>query len=111
MVWEPAKNDWSSFAGPFLRKDSVLVRVVPRLTAAKKESLPAHLAHIWSSSMHLRSRQHCHGDVEIVGKVGNCLEKFILNFDQSFMNGHLQVTVENSDDFFEIEANVLIGEV
>ena len=29
---------------------TVLVRVVPRLTAAKKEWLPAHLAHMWLST-------------------------------------------------------------
>ena len=61
--------------------------------------------------MHLGSRQHCYGDVEIVGEVGNCLQNVILDFDQPFMNCHLQVTAENSNELFEIEANILIGEV
>ena len=61
--------------------------------------------------MHLGSRQHYYGDVEIVREVGNCLQKVILDFDQPFMNCHLQITAENFDELFEIKAYVLIGEV
>ena len=47
--------------------------------------------------------------MEIVDKVGNCFKNSSL--DQSFVNCHLQVTVENFDELFEIEANVIISKV
>ena len=40
------------------------------------------------------------GDVEVVGEVGNCLQNIILDFNQPFMNCHLQVTMENYDELF-----------
>ena len=49
--------------------------------------------------------------MEIVSEVGNCFEDVILDFDQPFVNCHLQVTVENFDELFEIEANVVIIKV
>ena len=61
--------------------------------------------------MHLRSWQCCQYDVEIVDEVGNDFENVILDFDQPFMNCHLQVTAENFDELFEIEANIVISKV
>ena len=48
--------------------------------------------------------------MEIVDEVGSCFENIILDFDQPLMNCHLQVTVENFYELFEIEANVMISE-
>ena len=67
--------------------------------------------HVVKKGTHLRSRQCCHCDVKFVGEVGNYFEDVILDFDQPFMNCHLQVTLENLDELFESEANVVIGKV
>ena len=67
--------------------------------------------HVVEQSTHLRSRQDCYFDVEVVDKFGNRFENVSLDFHQSLVNGHLQVTVKNFDEFFKIEANVVIGEV
>ena len=67
--------------------------------------------HVVELSMHLRRRQQRNGDVEIVSKVGNCLHKVILDIGQPFVDGHLQVTAESSNELFEIKANVLIGKI
>ena len=61
--------------------------------------------------MHLGSWQCCHYHVEIVDEVGNCFRNIILDFDQLFMDCHLQVTAENFDELFEIKANITISKV
>ena len=106
-----SKKDWNNCVGPFCRKDSDLMSVVPHQTAARKELLLACQTHVIKQGMHLRSWQCCHFDVEIVNKVGNCFKNISLDFNQSFVNCHLQVTVENFDELFEIKANVVIREI
>ena len=67
--------------------------VVPHQTAAKKEWLPACLAHMWSSRAHTWGADSA---VEIVSEVGYCLQNVILDSNQPFVNFHLQVTAEDS---------------
>ena len=61
--------------------------------------------------MYLRSRQCCHFDTEIVNKVDNGFKDISLDFGESFMDGHLQVTAENFNELFKIKANIAIREV
>ena len=67
--------------------------------------------HVVKQSMHLRSRQGYHFDVEVVNEVGNHFEDVHLDLHQSLVDCHMQVTVKNFDDLFKIEANIVIGEV
>ena len=57
--------------------------------------------HVVKQVMHLRSRERCYCDMKIVGKVGNYFEDVILDFDQIFMNGQLQVTAENFNELLD----------
>ena len=61
--------------------------------------------------MHLRSGQICHFDIEVVDEASNHFENVHLGFYQPMMDCHLEVTAKNFDELFEIEANVVVGEV
>ena len=67
--------------------------------------------HVVKQSMHLRSRQSCHFNVKVVNKACYCFEDVHLGFYQSLVDCHLEVTVKNFDELFEIEANIAVGEV
>ena len=49
--------------------------------------------------------------MKVVNKACNYFEDVCLGFHQTLMDCHLEVAVKNFDELFEIEANVVVGEV
>ena len=112
MVWKPIKEGLKQLGGTIPQE-----RLWPGKCCTSPDCSQERVAthtpstHVIEQSMHLRSRQCCHFDVEVVNKVGNGFDDIGLDFDYTFMDGHLQVTAENFDELFKTEANIAIREV
>ena len=82
MVWKSVKEILEQVAGT-IPQERLWPHKCCTLPDGSQEGMVTSMSsmHMVGQSMHLRSRQCCHFDVEIVDKVGNHFESISLDFD------------------------------
>ena len=112
MIWEPVEEGLEQLCRTIPQEILWPCECcTPPDSSQEGMTISSSSMHVVKQSTHLRSWQCCHFNVKIVDKVGNCFENISLDFNQSFMNCHLQVTVENFNELLEIEANIVRSKV
>ena len=105
------KKDWSKWDGPFSRKDSGWVDVLPHLITSNRACPPARLARRWSSSACI-----CGGERVIISiwkwsmKPAIVLGSY-LGLHEPLLDGHLKITPEHFHKLLHVKGDISVGKV